>query len=162
MLSDWEQKKIEEEKMLKEYTNPNNKKNANIYVEKLHHKEIENVNSNFKYDNHEVTESISSSMKYLMRKKLREKSQPAKIEKREIREYNDKKIKEHNNFNFDKFKEDIQRKMNNSYSILDNSRITIDNKDRIQNCDIFTNKICFSNDKCLLKTFSHLKHQNLS
>jgi len=115
LLNDWQQRKVDEERMLKDYNN-NEISNANNYVEKLHHKEIEAINTNFKLDNHEVTESISSSIKYLMRKKNREKSKIAKIEKLEINIYNDRKIREHNNFNFEKFKEDVSLKMNNSYS----------------------------------------------
>lgn len=155
MLSDWEQKKIDEEKMLKDYTNPNDKRNANIYVEKLHHKEIESINTNFKYDNHEVTESISSSMKYLMRKKLREKSKPAKIEKLEIGEYNDKKIKEHNNFNFEKFKEDVQSKMNNSYSIFCNNRKVIDKQPKLISDDIFKSTYSYLNGKHIMDSIKN-------
>jgi hypothetical protein len=161
MLCDWEQKKIDEEKMLKEYTNPNDKSNANNYVEKLHHKEIEALNTNFKYDNQEVTESISSSMKYLMRKKLREKIRPAKIEKLGIREYNDKIIKEHNNFNFEKFKEDVQNKMNNSYSIFGHSRKIIDKQTKIDNDNIYRNKDYIKNGKKTLNDYVNYKDNHL-
>lgn len=157
MLSDWEQKKMEEEKMLKEYNNPNDRSIANNHVEKLHHKEIEIINTNFKYDNQEVTESISSSMKYLMRKKLREKSKPAQIQKIKIEEYNDKKIKEHNNFNFEKFKDDVQNKMNNSYSILNIGRKLSDKQAKIINDDLYKHKDTILDTKFNLNNQFHNK-----
>ncbi len=136
MLSDWQQRKTEEEKMLKDYTNPNNKKNGNNYVEKIHQKEIEAMNTEFKFDNYEVTESISSSIKYLMRKKTRENSERVKIEKLELKDFNEKKIREHNNFNYEKFKQDdFQAKFNNSYSLFGNIKKIYDEQNK-HNMDI--------------------------
>ena len=107
MLSDWQQKKIDEERMLKEYNSTSDKNNINNYVEKIHQKEIEKLNTNYHIDNQEATESISSSIKYLMRKKNR--SNKVKIEKFEFKE-NTKK----NNENKNKMKEYESSKPNSN------------------------------------------------
>lgn len=105
-LRDWQQRKDEEERLVKEYTSNSDKDHVNNYVEKLHQKEIAILNKNFYNDNNEVSDSISSSIKYLMRKKARENDPQkvqVKIEKIDYNEFINKKIMDHNNFNFDKF-----------------------------------------------------------
>jgi hypothetical protein len=102
---------------MKFYTSTSEKTNVNNYIEKLHQKEIALLNKNFHIDNNEVSDSISSSIKYLMKKKERENNNKNNtnninnnininnIIKSKI-DYNDiisKKISEHNNFNFNKF-----------------------------------------------------------
>lgn len=92
------------------------------------------MNKNFYIDNNEVSDSISSSIKYLMKKKEREKnnnmnnninnSEKSKVEDKDIV---NKKISEHNNFNFEKFKfikNDDALKYNNFG--LGNNNISID------------------------------------
>lgn len=118
---------------MKFYSSTSEKTNVNNYIEKLHQKEIALMNKNFYIDNNEVSDSISSSIKYLMKKKEREnniKTETGKTinvnniitNKRNNKididyvDYIDvvnKKISEHNNFNFNKFVNESFKEKNN-------------------------------------------------
>lgn len=142
MLRDWQQKKVEEEKMLKEYTNSSNKSDIGNYSDALYQKEIESINRDYKEANHEVSESVSSSIKYLMRKKQRDHNKPKpKIEKLDLKEYNNKKTLEYNNIDIENFKQENHQTKAFINNIQNNTICGISNNNNIKaNNNIFMSK----------------------
>lgn len=86
MMYDWQQKRMEEERLIKQYENPSEGKD----VKNLHfnNPEILELNKKFYDDIDITTNSVSDSIKYLMKKKKRESqmiSEESKSSGREIK-----------------------------------------------------------------------------
>jgi hypothetical protein len=79
MLQEWQKKKAEEDKLLREYETGDNVKEMLIAAKKS---ETDKLNEKFIQETNNITNSVSASIKYLLKKKKRdapaEASKPAK------------------------------------------------------------------------------------
>jgi hypothetical protein len=78
-LKEWHQKKIEEEKMIQTYNNPQKEANIKDYIDSDKRKEIQKLNKKFVLDSYETTESITDSIKFLMKKQMRESNKQSEM-----------------------------------------------------------------------------------
>lgn len=74
MIKDWQQKKIEEEKLLKMYNNPVEEGNVKDYIDSDKRKEVERLNKKYLVDSVETSDSVSQSIKFLLKKQKRDES----------------------------------------------------------------------------------------
>jgi hypothetical protein len=72
MIKEWQQKKIEEEKLLKMYNNPNEEENVKDYIDSDKRKEVLRLNKKYLFESVETTESVSDSIKFLLKKQKRD------------------------------------------------------------------------------------------
>jgi Arc/MetJ-type ribon-helix-helix transcriptional regulator len=72
LLREWQQKKMEEERLLNALNNPNEENNLKNYIESDNKKAVNKLNKKYIEESTETTNSISDSIRYLMRKKKRE------------------------------------------------------------------------------------------
>jgi hypothetical protein len=74
MIKDWQQKKLEEEKLLKMYNNPIEEGNVKDYIDSDKRKEVERLNKKYFVDSVETSDSVSQSIKFLLKKQKRDES----------------------------------------------------------------------------------------
>jgi hypothetical protein len=87
MVKEWQQKKMEEERLIKQYNNPEDEKDVKDALDEDKRKEVMNLNKKFIVESFETTKSVSDSLKFLnrKRKKIAEKSiQPMKVEIKKV------------------------------------------------------------------------------
>lgn len=72
MLHDWQLKKNEEERMVKEFENPEEEKNIKNYIDHNNKQDVIELNKKFKIESEMSVNSVAKSIKYLMKKKKRQ------------------------------------------------------------------------------------------
>lgn len=99
MLRDWQQKKQEEEKFIQSFNNPDEEENVKNYIDSENRKDVHKLNKKYLIESTETVNSVSESVKFLLKKKKREKD--GNIESNEKIEYTENNIN-----NIKKAKED--------------------------------------------------------
>jgi hypothetical protein len=72
MIKEWQQKKLEEEKLLKMYNNPNEEGNVKDYIDSDKRKEVMRLNKKYLVDSVETSDSVSQSIRFLLKKQKRD------------------------------------------------------------------------------------------
>ena len=71
-MKDWQQKKSEEEKLLRMYNKPDQEENVKDYIDSDKKKEVLKLNQKYLMESVETTQSVSDSIKFLLKKQKRE------------------------------------------------------------------------------------------
>jgi len=122
MLRDWHLKKMEEERLLKALNNPKDENNLKEYIDNDNKKSVNKLNKKFVEETTETTNSISESIRFLLKKTKRQNE-----EEKENYDYNDKNINKSTNNNFNnKWVED------NDFKYLTNFELSDFNKEKLE------------------------------
>jgi hypothetical protein len=97
MLKEWQQKKLEEEKLMREYSDPKEEENLKLYKDNEKKKEVLRLNEKYLIDSVDTSDSISKSIKFLLKKQKREDEDINNTNK-----YNNIEIRKMNNIEFKK------------------------------------------------------------
>ncbi len=85
ILREWYQKKMEEERLLKALNNPDEENNVKAYIDSDNKKAVHKLNKNYIEVSAETTNSISDSIKYLLKKRLREEGNTKDIKEEDVK-----------------------------------------------------------------------------
>lgn len=85
LLREWQSKKMEEEKIIKMYNNPDENKKIDDYIDSDKKKELVEMNRKYLNDTYKSTDLIVKSVKFVLKKKRsREEVKSDNVEKNEI------------------------------------------------------------------------------
>lgn len=109
MLREWQAKKMEEEKIIKIYNNPDEEKKVDDYVDSDKKRELIEMNRKYLKEASKSTESIVKSVKYVLKKKRNREEEKINENDRSVEERNILYTNKRNMNNIDHIIEKIEK-----------------------------------------------------